>query len=328
MFLFYYNPCNVHDEREIEARRQIENELRRERDREKAQKLLPELLRKIVLEARKGMATQDTEWEIANLLSKARREDNMPKGLIDSVASELRRAFFVMKSVLVDEFVGLVLGNARGKARENMVLRILEHPFFNDMRRLERRAEIIEWHLVREGGCSKTTRELQVLSIPKCVRDEVEKAAASPEAAEAALAAMSLPRLEGIMEKHELEVRRGRLAEKLGELIKNMPDPPSNGMILRLISADVDRKAHLEIDAALVGRCGIARVADLQRNFEKIKWPDRSPPLANERWTATGEQSIKEMEGLLRHLRARQGAAAAKQSGKGKRSGGMKMRNG
>jgi hypothetical protein len=293
----------VHDEREIEARYQHSLALERAAKREKIEKFLPELLTKIVHDAKKGRETKSTESEIASLISSARREDVMPKGIFERLAPLLRRAFFVMRSVLVDELVGPVLLKTAGNARERLVLGILEHPFFNDIEKLDRRAEIISWNLVREGRCTKATRELQILSIPRCVREEVGKAAMTPEAAETALVAMSLPRMKDIMEWHILGKEKEKLLGRITEKIKAFAEPPSDELVARLIKAADCSFTEMSIWATLTDRFGYQRFGCIAIQKNPAFTPREEKP-----WSAQNpgelKGSIREMEEVFRSIRA------------------------
>ena len=227
----------------------------------------------------------------------------MPKGILERLAPLLRRAFFVMRSVLVDELVEPVLLKTAGKARERLVLGVLEHPFFNGMEKLDRRAEIISWNLVREGRCTMATRELQILSIPRCVREEVGKAAANSEAAEDALVAMSLPRMKDIMEWHILGKEKERLLGNIIEKIKASPEPPSDELVARLLKAADCHSTETHLLAVLADKFGGNRFG-----FSAIQKNPAFTPREEKPWSAQNpgelKGSIREMKEVFRRIRA------------------------
>ena len=214
----------------------------------------------------------------------------------------VRRAFFCMRSNAVDEVVHAILAGSEGKKREKLVISVLEHPFFDDKKRLERRAEIIENELVNKGCSTRTTRELQILSIPKSMADTIRQTIKDKDV-ETVLCAISPARLCNIMERRKLEERRKQLVGEICGWIKNAPEPPSNSQIMGILTAGLDAKSALDIETALFTRCGFERVFGLIENIAAVRWPDSKSPVAgewlHEKHRTTFEQSVREMERVL-----------------------------
>jgi len=313
MFLFYYNPCNS-TTASIEAEIEQERLKWRENEKQGFREAFPKLLARILGEAKNRAEIEKAEMEISSLLSKAERQGTLPADVFKNTIGELCKAMFAFTGKLVERLSRPVLESLDGKARERFAIRLLDHPFFDRIEMLEKRADILKWQLVNAGCCTMGTRRLQILSVPKSIREKIMDSAKSRSAAEQAIVAISPACLDCIMERKRAEQRMDTLVEGIKSLIREAPEPPSNGTMIEIFTSGIDINNLMRIEGALYDRCGFDRVNMLVEDIARERWPKFADPVHDGFWAekrearVTGKQNIWEMEAIMRNLR-RKGAA-------------------
>lgn len=323
MFLFYYNPCNC-TTASIEADLEQERLEWREKERQDFAKAFPSLLSRIVQEAKKKLDTTATEREISSLLSRAERQGTLPKNAFKASGDLFAKAFFAFRGKLAEKLARPLLECFDGKERQRLAIKILDHPFLDSMERLEQRADLLRWQLVEAGCCTMSTRRLQILSIPKSIRNKIGEAAKNPKAAEDAIVSLCLPSLEKIMERKRMAEKRDRLVKEIKDLIRNSPDPPSDRLVRDILSSDIESMSLTSIESALYDRFGFRQVQGVVESIARARWPSLEEPTRDGFWKEKREipekQSIREMEGVLKRV------LASRKAGDGNRDSSQKMR--